>query len=187
MLWSKFTRHPIIKTGDLVQFYVKEEKEKWGKQLFSRVFLSIDNYSGIVSVPGLSVRTISVAVEDVLLTIVDDELPGHISATNNQLETSIDDAVETLPEANVNVLSEINVSAPDFNHDGETITGPSVSLQKLVDRLEVFWPLNDQYYSGVVSSFTEDGQHFIGYGDGDLETLDISNEKWRSTESVHAN
>ena len=47
-------------------------------------------------------------------------------------------------------------------------------------RLDVFWALDDCYYSGQVVSYKADSNtHVIQYDDGQQETLDLSEEKWR--------
>lgn len=108
--------------------------------VFSRRFVDRQD-SGTVFVPGQSGRRISVAVKDVRLAIVDDNLAVHISETNDRLEMVIDDEVEELLEADVEVAFETTVYAPDIDHASETIVGSSVSLPNVGDRLDVFWPL----------------------------------------------
>lgn len=173
MLRSKVTRDSVVELGDLVQVFVKEGKDKRGKRLSTRVVLSVDNDFGIVSVLGSSGRPISAAAEDVRIAIVDDELAVCISETNDQLDRILGEAIKYLPEANVNVSSEVNVYAPDFDHNGGTIADPFIAVPNFGDRLNVFWPLDDQYYFGVVSSVTGDGQRVIQYEGGDSKTLDM--------------
>lgn len=38
-----------------------------------------------------------------------------------------------------------------------------------------------------MSSIVEDGKHVVYYDDGDYETLELSNERWRLSKSVHRN
>lgn len=47
------------------------------------------------------------------------------------------------------------------------------------DRLGFYWPIDNAFYHGVVTSISDGGQHVIPYDDGDLETLDLASEAWR--------
>ncbi|KAK3265475.1 hypothetical protein CYMTET_25845 [Cymbomonas tetramitiformis] len=42
--------------------------------------------------------------------------------------------------------------------------------------LEVFWPLDDDWYKGTVTEVSDTGQHHIRYGDGNNEWLQLSEE-----------
>lgn len=49
------------------------------------------------------------------------------------------------------------------------------------DCIEVFWPDDDTYYAGRVTEFNEARcRHRVEYFDGDIEELDLRDEKWRS-------
>ncbi|KAI3466488.1 hypothetical protein Pfo_023151 [Paulownia fortunei] len=46
-------------------------------------------------------------------------------------------------------------------------------------RIKVWWPMDKQYYEGVVKSFdTEKKKHVILYDDGDVEVLRLDRERW---------
>lgn len=48
------------------------------------------------------------------------------------------------------------------------------------DHIEVYWPDDEQYYSGRVTAYTGvTGRHRIEYSDGDIELLDLRDELWR--------
>lgn len=53
------------------------------------------------------------------------------------------------------------------------IVAPEVS-----DQVEVFWPLDDTYYLGVIAE-EQNGNHTFVYDAGAIGTLDCSNQKWR--------
>lgn len=42
------------------------------------------------------------------------------------------------------------------------------------DRLEIFWPLGNQFYPGAVH-FTKDNKHCTAHDDGDQEELTLTN------------
>lgn len=73
-----------------ILFFVKREHKKKCKCLFSRTVVSINKESGIVSIPGLSGRTIFVATEYVRLAMVDDKPALHVSDTNDQPDSISD-------------------------------------------------------------------------------------------------
>ena len=48
-------------------------------------------------------------------------------------------------------------------------------------RVEVFWPKDDRYYPGVVTSYKRDGgtfHHTIRYDDDDEETINLAKQTW---------
>lgn len=45
----------------------------------------------------------------------------------------------------------------------------------------MYWPEDDQYYSGKIEPITNNGYHNVNYNDGDHECLNISNETWKFT------
>jgi hypothetical protein len=47
-------------------------------------------------------------------------------------------------------------------------------------RVSIFWPEDDEYYSGTVSDYSnEDGKHTVRYDDGDAERVLLANETLR--------
>lgn len=47
-------------------------------------------------------------------------------------------------------------------------------------RVSIFWPEDDEYYSGTVSGFNgQDGKHSVLYDDGEEERVMLANETWR--------
>ncbi|VFQ84802.1 unnamed protein product [Cuscuta campestris] len=64
---------------------------------------------------------------------------------------------------------EKGLGNPEITYD-ESLVGSSV---------QVFWPLDDKYYDGVISSFDHvKNMHTVLYTDGEVETLNLMNEKW---------
>ncbi|KAL3625005.1 hypothetical protein CASFOL_031673 [Castilleja foliolosa] len=54
------------------------------------------------------------------------------------------------------------------------------STEDLIDcRIKVWWPMDKEYYEGVVKSFdSEKNKHVILYDDGDVEVLRLDKEHW---------
>lgn len=48
------------------------------------------------------------------------------------------------------------------------------------DMVEIYWPVDNRYYSGMISHFNSTThQHRIVYDDGDVEQVNLSQETWR--------
>lgn len=47
------------------------------------------------------------------------------------------------------------------------------------DELDVWWPLDNAYYPGVVGAVMDDGRHRIDYDDGDVERVYLRKERWK--------
>lgn len=69
----------------------------------------------------------------------------------------------------------------DSNNDDDTIAdiNDQTVNPNLGDHIEVCWPLDNQYYPGVVKNVDENGQNVISYADGDEEQLVMKDETWR--------
>lgn len=80
------TRVLVVKAGDLVQVYYYSDDAKWGSWLSPRMVLQSDVDSGVVAVPSSSLHTMLVAIEDVHLAIIDNDLPIQIAELNGFLE-----------------------------------------------------------------------------------------------------
>ncbi|GFP93461.1 sister chromatid cohesion protein pds5 homolog b-b [Phtheirospermum japonicum] len=52
-------------------------------------------------------------------------------------------------------------------------------------RIKVWWPLDKEFYEGVVKSFdSEKKKHVIEYDDGDVEVLSLEKERWELADIV---
>lgn len=53
------------------------------------------------------------------------------------------------------------------------------------DSIEVFWPLDNQYYNGTVENISDNNVFTINYDDGEVENIpDMSKENWRFSSSA---
>ncbi|XP_049366931.1 sister chromatid cohesion protein PDS5 homolog D-like [Solanum verrucosum] len=51
------------------------------------------------------------------------------------------------------------------------------------DRIKVWWPLDEMFYEGVISSFDSDtNKHEVVYDDGEVEKLRLHKERWKMLE-----
>ncbi|KAL2475831.1 hypothetical protein Adt_36567 [Abeliophyllum distichum] len=63
------------------------------------------------------------------------------------------------------------------------------SMGDLIDcRIKVWWPMDKQFYEGVVKSFdTQKKKHVILYDDGDVEVLRLDKERWEIVDNGQKN
>ena len=94
-----------------------------------------------MTVPGQNGRTIKAAVEDVRFAITDNKIALKYEEASNVLDTALNETLnsinkDTSNEPNDNVsITETEELVP--NHE-----------RQVGDKIEVYWPLDDQYYSG---------------------------------------
>lgn len=174
-----------FKVGDLVQIYINDGKSKRGSWTSPRKVLEINTNAGSVTVPGRSGKTVTAAIEDAR-ACSEHSLANSIQDSIDQLEFNLCDSVlsdnsnkETHGESEMKKCSEPPGDFSGANNQPKPGTG---------DRISVYWPLDDQYYSGTVNSIDPNGSHVIHYDDDEIETLNLSNESWKfvSTNSVVA-
>ena len=100
---------------------------------------------------------------DVRFTLIDNELAIKYQEANDAMDMALDETIDSLCEVAANE-SEDSYTEPEE-------LGPTRDL-RVGDEIEVFWPLDGQYYPGSVSEYSEDtGKHRIDYDDGEVENL----------------
>ena len=81
------------------------------------------------------------------------------------------------------MIDSLDKDSPNEAYDCVSITeteelGATHELQ-VGDKIEVYWPLDDQYYPGPVSDYSEaTGKHRIAYDNGQVENLKMKEENW---------
>ena len=168
----------VIRTGDLVQVYIKNEKQKRGSWSSPRQVLAIDHDGGFVVVPGRGSRKISAAFEDTRIAPGCDQLSVIIQSAVDELDESVDDIVS------IATINDVNGTKADESSDGASmdVTDFSSDERRLPsegDRIQVFWPLDNAYYSGEVINVNDDGNYMVLYDDEETETVKITDEQWR--------
>ena len=131
--------------------------------MVAKSVLSYDKQSGTVTVPGQNGRTIKSAVEDVRFAITNNELALNYQEASDIMDTALDESIDSL---NKDTLEKIDdcVSITETN---ELV--PTHEL-RVGDKIEVYWPLDDQYYPGSVVEYSEaTGKHLISYDDAQVE------------------
>lgn len=135
-------------------------------------------------------QPISVAIEDIQNSIVDDSFAEHIRKLNDQLDNCVDqlfnEATEGAPSASTGVYQPLSHDDFDGHSPADVDTlGPGdttsdiLSLSSASERKERLWPLDNKFYPATVVETNSDGQFFANYEDGNVETLDLSPEPWR--------
>ncbi len=134
-------------------------------------------------VPGSGNRVIKSAVEDVRPAIVDNPLSVKIQEAIDNLtvsvEHSIDDAVSSSAESSHEQATSSNSPTEIFD-ENMCLASENPSLPQIGQDVEVYWPLDQKFYPGVIDSIDPKTQeHHITYEDGDIEKLSMQDETWR--------
>lgn len=149
ILRSKTTQDEHVSPGDMVEVFIKRENEKRGKWSAAKPVLEFDAASGIVILPGTIGHKIKAAVEDVRSAITGDSLARKIQEAIDVVDVSLDTSVENT----VDLSNNKSVAVQHGSVESEDDTGPFRSSHPTIgDHIEVFWPLDNQYYPGVVAS-----------------------------------
>ena len=118
ILRFKTTTDVAFAPGDTVDVYIKDGTSKRGKWILGRSVLSVDKAAWTVTVPSLTGRPISVAVEDVRASVNDQSLADLIRQASDQ----VDDDLAIL----INDLEARQDQSADYDHEyGEEVPAPS--------------------------------------------------------------
>lgn len=67
--------------------------------------------------------------------------------------------------------------APHFNPSSALSSAARPDGSQVIwDLIEVIWPLEDKYLSGVVVEVSKDGAHFVAYDNTNMENFNMGNE-----------
>lgn len=182
ILRSKSTALPQVSIGDLVDVFVKQDVQKRGKWLLVRSVLDIDRNMGTVKVPGLHGSQMAIAVEYIRPSLQPDTFVASLQEANDLLDETIGDAVNDIDNVS-SFLDHDNEHDQPLNVDlTASVTTDEPVFAKTGDRIEVYWPLDDMFYPGVVD-YVQDTRAAIKYDDGDEGSLDLRHEPWRFASS----
>ncbi len=174
VLRSKSVHETPVQVGDTVQVFFKRDHEKRGSWSAPRTVLSYDHSSRTVTVPGKNGRTVSAAVEDVRAALPENDLAKSIQESIDTLDACVDNAIDDVCTESIPSTKNENQSYDDqFDNDDAIV--PVVG-----DTIDVWWPLDKQFYRGTISEyFPDDLSHSVKYDDGDVERLKLHGETWR--------
>ena len=175
---SKAIKDEPVVTGDLVENFIKHDKEKRGSWTSPRPVLSYVPESQTVVFPGKNGRKRTAALEDTRKAVLQDELAIKVREAIDELNVPLDVALYEATD------DEKEPVEPQPQHDVIEDTDIT-SLRKVGDGIEVFWPADNQFYPGTVASYNNDtGKYDVNYDDGEKETLRLQDEKWRFVDTA---
>ncbi len=173
-----------IHIGDLVEVYVKKDHEKRGSWSTPKPVLSVNHEARSVTVPGKDQRVKTVSIEDLRPATPELGLAKTVQEGIDLLDDMLLDLTNATPTYEENMPGGNSVADSnddEFSSDDQTFV-PAVG-----SNISVFWPLDKQFYSGVVASEEDDGKLNIHYDDGDKECLNMDEEQWKFTNTITAN
>eukprot|EP00171_Calliarthron_tuberculosum_P000612 IDg612t1 len=102
--WSSFRlllmhRDVLRHYWDLFQIFLKSQGEKRGKWSSPKPVLSMDKVSQAVTVPGKNGRTVRAAIEDVRLTIADNQLAIKVQEAIDTKDNVLDESISDLNDS----------------------------------------------------------------------------------------
>lgn len=140
-------------------------------------------------------KRMTVAIKDWHISLEEDSLPHAVQTAIDKIDDSITDAAPCqLQSKHDDDDSRTEYDTVASHHDCE-FSGSGTALASMLtwnhtygDKVSVYWPLDEQRYTGTNESVLEDGSVIVQYDDGDIETLDLSREDWKpSSSTVQAN
>ena len=143
ILHTKAISEVQVAVGDLVEVFVKREKEKRGKWLTPRSVLSIDRASGSLTVPGAHGRTMTAAFEDVGIALDEDSFASMVQESIDTIDREITEALEEIGTEATNDDDERQVQTDmtvAVSPDDEDYLDPTTVTPVVGDAIDVFWP-----------------------------------------------
>lgn len=67
----------------------------------------------------------------------------------------------------------------DFSETCSTMAVQDSTIPGRGDRVQMFWPLDDTYYSGTIKTTHKNGEVTVLYDDGIKERLQMDNKVWK--------
>lgn len=109
-----------------------------------------------------------------------DQTPAT-SALNFHPTEDVDNSVEP------DLAIQSDFASPFNPHSSPSSAASPKSPPDIGDRIKLFWPLEGEYFSGVVIEVTKDRSHVVIYDVADIENLKISNAILRYEPSTSRN
>ena len=189
ILKSKAVKDIPVHVRDLVEVHTKKQHEKRGKWSVPKPILSVDADARTITVPGRAGKTLSIAIEDIRLASAHDSLEQMVQDGIDCIDDLLRERITQGPvgsqESSASDGTNTTAVTPDIDSDFST-EGHNVEAS-VGDSVAVYWPEDDQYYTGTVHSAEPDGRLNVHYDDGEKECLDMSAETWKLTTTVSAN
>lgn len=176
--------------GDLVQVCIKTNTAKRGSWSSPGTILSINHEGGFFEVPGRAGKRVTAVFEDTRIAPSVDSFSEVVKTTIEDLDDSLDELLDLSPN-----------SQDDFEHENEgnndnrksfdvcdiSESNEFSNLPIVCNKVQIYWPTDNIYYSGAVSSIDDHGNHVILHNGNEKETLKRSNETWQYEKSLQSN
>jgi len=190
ILRSKATTDIDISPGDLVEIFIKKQHEKRGKWSAPKPVLFYDPCSRTVTVPGSRGRKMKAAIEDIRYAAKSNTLAETIQASIDEIDNYIYESVQDMDSEFYDDPVPDNNEKENAQDDDTTLhdTVPDPNALEIGSKIEVYWPLEQKFYPGVVHEIdTDELKHHINYLDGDKEMLNLNDEIWRTLPDIGSN
>lgn len=107
-----------------------------------------------------------------------DSIDAHTS--DNDKTTGSHDHLVTAPPFEPQYSSDKNTlqsASPTDMYHAETKSSQTSLKPNTRDKVEVYWPLDNEYYPGIITEEQDKNQTVVN-DDGGIETLNFCNETW---------
>lgn len=146
--------------------------------------LNYDHDSSVVTVPYFSGRTMHVVFEDVCFAFCNNKVAVIITETNDQLDEVYDEVIadDLLFDGADTIELDDKLQTRIFDHGGEPISvnvasnlddehlnaDPGKPSPLFENCIEIYWPLDAQYYPGAVTAEAKSGQQTSACNNGGI-------------------
>ena len=134
------------------------------------------------------------AIEDVRAALPEDSLASAIQEGMDAIATSLNICIDEVcaerdistdaDDSNAHLAIESGPPTTAKGNDNEVFLSDDddriTPVPGVGDMIEVYWPLDDEFYRGTVAAINDDeNKYHINYDDGDKEVLHMPDEVWR--------
>lgn len=171
ILNSKSISEPNHKIGDLVEIFQHRKNNKRGPWSSARKIIQIDDNNRTITVPGRNGKTVCAAFEDVRMPINNGDFSAEICEEIDQLNKVIEDC-HTSSNMVVDYESSAseNYNRSDSSRKFQTNDEIDFTIREedtepmLIEIISVYWPLENKFYTGTVSSIEDGTTTILFYG-----------------------
>lgn len=158
------------------------DKAKRGAGSPPRNIVEINHEGGFVTVPSRAGKRIRAAFGDTRAVPSDDQLSSLVHSAIYELDPFIAEMFDAMPGVFVYPTSDDRgddkSSSDVFEFTNSVPLRPDTG-----SRVEVFWPLDNCYYAGEVTTIHDDGNCVVLYDHEQSKVLAMSNETWQFEQS----
>lgn len=166
ILSSKSPSHIQLVPGDLVGVYIKNENKKRGQWTSPKVIRSFDPTTPTVTVPGSNGRSIRAETEYIRNVLPVESFATMIRQANEDLDEEIKEWLCNIASkyvhGSVNNVQEYGSNTQQTETFDEIFSDTYTAIIPTVGyQVEFYWPLENQYYPGLVAAKMDSGKFKI--------------------------